>query len=109
MSAMTSSGVPPAPIFESLSKEKNISKVVAEEATRINRDIEILGLDVLKALEQAAYRSPSERWANFLEGIIATVTSGGDLIRNNSRNIHGSWCSRPIILCSYDCYIIYLK
>lgn len=79
MSAMTSSGVPPAPIFESLSKEKNISKVVAEEATRINRDIEILGLDVLKALEQAAYRSPSERWANFLEGIIATVTSGGDL------------------------------
>ena len=79
MSAMTSSGVPPAPIFESLSKEKSISKVVAEEATRINRDIEILGLDVLKALEQAAYRSPSERWANFLEGIIATVTSGGDL------------------------------
>ena len=79
MSAMTSSGVPPAPIFESLSKEKNISKVVSEEATRINRDIEILGLDVLKALEQAAFRSPSERWANFLEGIIATVTSGGDL------------------------------
>ena len=79
MSAMTSSGVPPAPIFESLAKEKSISKVVAEEATRINRDIEILGLDVLKALEQAAYRSPSERWANFLEGIIATVTSGGDL------------------------------
>ncbi len=79
MSAMTSSGVPPAPIFESLAKEKSISKVVAEEATRINRDIEILGLDVLKALEQAAYRSPSERWSNFLEGIIATVTSGGDL------------------------------
>lgn len=79
MSAMTSSGVPPAPIFESLAKEKSISKVVAEEATRINRDIEILGLDVLKALEQAAFRSPSERWANFLEGIIATVTSGGDL------------------------------
>lgn len=79
MSAMTSSGVPPAPIFESLAKEKSISKVVAEEATRINRDIEILGLDVLKALEQAAFRSPSERWSNFLEGIIATVTSGGDL------------------------------
>ena len=79
MSAMTSSGVPPAPIFESLSKEKSVSKVVAEEATRINRDIEILGLDVLKALEQAAFRSPSERWSNFLEGIIATVTSGGDL------------------------------
>ena len=79
MSAMTSSGVPPAPIFASLAKEKNISPIVAQEASRINRDIEILGLDVLKALEQAAYRSPSEKWANFLEGIIATVTSGGDL------------------------------
>ena len=38
-----------------------------------------MGLDVLKALEQAAYRSPSEKWASFLEGMIATVTSGGDL------------------------------
>jgi len=79
MSAMTSSGVPPAPIFASLAKEKNISEVVSQEASRINRDIEILGLDVLKALEQAAFRSPSEKWANFLEGMIATVTSGGDL------------------------------
>jgi flagellar protein FlaJ len=79
MSAMTSSGVPPAPIFASLAKEKNISEVVSQEASRINRDIEILGLDVLKALEQAAYRSPSEKWAGFLEGMIATVTSGGDL------------------------------
>jgi len=78
MSAMTSSGVPPAPIFASLAKEE-INRVVTEEATRINRDIEILGLDILKALEQAAFRSPSERWAGFLEGMIATVTSGGDL------------------------------
>lgn len=79
MSAMTSSGVPPAPIFASLAKEENISPVISQEASRINRDIEILGLDVLRALEQAAFRSPSEKWAGFLEGMIATVTSGGDL------------------------------
>jgi flagellar protein FlaJ len=53
--------------------------VVTQEAERINRDIEILGLDVLRALEAAAYRSPSERWAGFLEGMIGTVNSGGDL------------------------------
>ncbi|MHA2366141.1 MAG: type II secretion system F family protein [Candidatus Hodarchaeales archaeon] len=78
MSAMTSSGVPPAPVFASLAKEE-INPIITQEATRINRDIEILGLDVLKALEQASFRSPSERWAGFLEGMIATVTSGGDL------------------------------
>ncbi|MFW9930884.1 MAG: type II secretion system F family protein [Candidatus Thorarchaeota archaeon] len=78
MSAMTSAGVPPAPIFASLASEK-ISTVVTQECERINRDIEILGLDVLRALEAAAYRSPSERWAGFLEGMIATVNSGGDL------------------------------
>ena len=78
MSAMTSAGVPPAPIFASLAQEK-INKVVTKEAERINRDIEIMGLDVLRALEMAAYRSPSEKWAGFLEGMIGTVNSGGDL------------------------------
>jgi flagellar protein FlaJ len=79
MSAMTSAGVPPAPIFASLAAEKSLPKVVTQEADRINRDIEILGLDVLRALEAAAYRSPSERWAGFLQGMIGTVNSGGDL------------------------------
>ena len=64
MSAMTSSGVPPASIFSSLAKEE-IDPVITREAERINRDIEILGLDILKALEQASYRSPSERWSGF--------------------------------------------
>lgn len=78
MSAMTSAGVPPAPIFASLAREE-ITPVVTKEAERINRDIEILGLDVLRALEMAAYRSPSEKWASFLEGMIGTVNAGGDL------------------------------
>ena len=79
MSAMTSAGVPPAPIFASLAAEKTLPKIVTQEAERINRDIEILGFDVLRALEAAAYRSPSERWAGFLEGMVGTVNSGGDL------------------------------
>ena len=78
MSAMTAAGVPPAPIFASLAKEK-ISPIITKEADRINRDIEILGLDVLRALEMAAYRSPSEKWSGFLEGMVGTVNAGGDL------------------------------
>ena len=78
MSAMTSAGVPPAPIFASLAKEK-ISPIITQEADRINRDIEILGLDVLRALEMAAYRSPSEKWSGFLEGMVGTVNAGGDM------------------------------
>lgn len=78
MSAMASAGVPPAPIFTSLAQE-NIAPEITIEAKRINRDTEILGLDILQALTAAAYRSPSDRWSSFLEGINATVTSGGDL------------------------------
>jgi len=78
MSAMASAGVAPAPIFASLAQE-DIAPEITTEAKRITRDTEILGLDILQALTAAAYRSPSDKWASFLEGINATVTSGGDL------------------------------
>ncbi|MHA1167363.1 MAG: type II secretion system F family protein [Candidatus Hodarchaeales archaeon] len=78
MSAMASSGVPPAEIFASM-EEEEISPDFNIEVSRINRDIHILGLDILQAMRQAAKRAPSEKLAGFFEGISATITSGGDL------------------------------
>ncbi len=79
MAAMASSGVPPDKIFSSLAREEAAKGAITAEARRIARDIEIFGYDLLTALHNAAKRSPSPRWASFLDGITSTVTSGGDL------------------------------
>ena len=78
MSAMAAAGVPPTKIFASLAKQE-MTKEITDEAMRITRDVEIFGLDILRALTAGAYRSPSDQFSGFLEGIHATITSGGDL------------------------------
>ena len=79
LSAMSSSGVPPNRLFYSLAGEASVAPEISKESKRITRDIEIFGYDILKALRTASERSPSERFSKFLDGMSATVTSGGDL------------------------------
>jgi flagellar protein FlaJ len=79
LSAMTSSGVPPIRLFYSLAGEESVAPEISKESKRITRDIEIFGYDILKAMRVASERSPSERFSKFLDGISATITSGGDL------------------------------
>lgn len=78
MAAMSSAGVNPDEIFFSLSRDE-IGLFVSEDAKKISRDIKVFGLDIIRALENGARRSPSPKYASFLEGINATNTSGGDL------------------------------
>ena len=79
LSAMSSSGVPPDRLFYSLAGEASVAPEISKESKRITRDIEIFGYDILKALRTASIRSPSERFSKFLDGMSATITSGGDL------------------------------
>ncbi len=79
LSAMCSSGVPPDRLFYSLAGEESVAPEISKESKRITRDIEIFGYDILKALRTASERSPSERFSKFLDGMSATITSGGDL------------------------------
>ncbi len=79
LSAMSSSGVPPDRLFYSLAGEASIAPEISKESKRITRDIEIFGYDILKAVRTASERSPSERFSKFLDGMSATITSGGDL------------------------------
>jgi flagellar protein FlaJ len=79
LSAMSSSGVPPDRLFYSLAGEETVAPEISKESKRITRDIEIFGYDILKALRVASERSPTERFAKFLDGMSATITSGGDL------------------------------
>ena len=80
MTAMASAGVTPDRIFLSLTKEK-IGKAIVKDARKISRDIQVFGYDIVHALGEASLRSPSAKYSSFLEGIVGTFTSGGELQR----------------------------
>ncbi|HYA58230.1 MAG TPA: type II secretion system F family protein [Thermoplasmata archaeon] len=78
VSAMSSADVNVDQIFKELGRQK-IYGEVAEEAAWITRDTELLGVDILTALRNGAQRSPSKRFQDFLQGVVTTSTSGGQL------------------------------
>jgi archaeal flagellar protein FlaJ len=78
VSAMASADVNVDQIFKELGRQK-IYGAVAEEAAWITRDTELLGVDILTAIRNGAQRSPSKRWQDFLQGVVTTATSGGQL------------------------------
>jgi flagellar protein FlaJ len=78
VSAMASADVNVDTIFKELSKQKLYGEV-AEEAAWITRDTELLGIDILTAMKEGAKRTPSRRWQDFLQGVVTTATSGGQL------------------------------
>jgi len=80
MTAMSSAGVTPDRIFLALTKE-SIGKAIVKDAKKISRDIHVFGYDIVHALSEASLRSPSPKYSSFLEGIIGTFTSGGELQR----------------------------
>ena len=78
VSAMASADVNVDQIFKELGRQK-IYGEVAGEASWISRDTELLGVDILTAIRNGAQRSPSKRFQDFLQGVVTTATSGGQL------------------------------
>jgi len=78
VSAMASADVNIDQIFRDLAQEK-IYGAVADEAAWITRDTELLGVDILSAIRAGANRTPSKRFQDFLQGVVTTATSGGQL------------------------------
>jgi flagellar protein FlaJ len=78
ISAMASADVNIDTIFKELGREK-IYGEVAEEAAWITRDTELLGIDILSAIKLAASRTPSRKMQDFLQGVVTTATTGGQL------------------------------
>lgn len=79
MTVLAGSGVTPEKIFLSIAR-MDVPLAITEESRRIVRDVELFGTDIISALEKASKRSPSEKFKNFLEGFIATIHSGGNLV-----------------------------
>lgn len=78
ISALASADVNVDMIFKELAKRPEYGEV-AKEAEWITRDTELLGKDILTALRDGAKRSPSQKWSEFLQGVVTTSTSGGRL------------------------------
>ncbi len=78
ISAMASAEVPVDVIFRELSKQEVYGEI-AKEAEWITRDTELLGEDILTAIKKAAGRSPSVKFQEFLQGVVTTATSGGQM------------------------------
>jgi archaeal flagellar protein FlaJ len=78
VAAMSSAGVTPTEIFKSLSQQ-SIYGEVQKEASWIYRDATLLGKDIVTSIRENMHRTPSEKFKDFLQGLIVTVTSGGSL------------------------------
>ncbi len=78
ISAMASADVPVDTIFKELSKQ-TVYGEVSKEAEWVTRDTELLGLDILTAIRNGSQRSPSAKFQDFLQGVVTTSTSGGQL------------------------------
>lgn len=78
IAAMASAGVNIDLVFRSLGEQKIYSEC-STEAAAIYRDMAYFGRDSVTAMRRGIERTPSDKWAEFLQGAITTVTSGGDL------------------------------
>jgi flagellar protein FlaJ len=78
MSILATAGIPPARMFK-LMEDSATTPQVASESNEISRDVEVLGYDIITALEAERTRSPSRVFADILEGFVATIRSGGSL------------------------------
>ncbi len=78
ISAMASANVPVDMIFSELARQPVYGEI-KNEAEWITRDTELLGIDILTAIKRGSQRSPSIKWQDFLQGVVTTSTSGGQL------------------------------
>ncbi len=78
MAAVSSSGVAPVRMFKLISQSKEYGEVSVEIEKIVNY-IDVFGYDVLTALKAVAATSPSYGFKDFLEGMVSTTQTGGDL------------------------------
>jgi flagellar protein FlaJ len=78
ITAMSTAGITPAEVFRLLG-ESTIYGESAVEARHIAREIDIFGKDLIDAMRIVSATTPSQRMKDFLQGAMASVSSGGNL------------------------------
>lgn len=78
MSAVTGAGVPPTAMFRLISESDEYG-CLGEEIKKIVEYIDIFGYDLVTAVKSVASTTPSETFKEFLEGMVSSIETGGDL------------------------------
>jgi flagellar protein FlaJ len=75
---MSTAGITPAEVFRLLGSS-TIYGQSAVEARYISREIDIFGRDLIDSLRLVSASTPSRRMKEFLQGTMASVSSGGNI------------------------------
>jgi archaeal flagellar protein FlaJ len=78
LNTMSSTGTAPSEMFQTLSKMPVYGEI-QHESKKISSEIEVMGVDNITALKHAIERSPSEKFKEFIQGLIGTIQSGTSL------------------------------
>lgn len=78
ITSMSTAGITPAEIFRLLGSSP-IYGESAVEARYVAREIDIFGRDLIDALRLVSASTPSARMKEFLQGAMASISSGGNL------------------------------
>jgi len=78
MATLATSGLSLEGIFKSIASENSEEEMV-KDAKFITRNIDVMGMDLVTAINDLIKRSPPGPYADLLEGAIITVQSGGEL------------------------------
>jgi len=78
INTMSVAGISPSEIFETLSTVKLYGEV-QKEAKKISTEISMMGVDTITAIQHAIQISPSEKFKEFLQGILSVIQSGSEL------------------------------
>lgn len=79
MSSIASSGAVPLKMFELVAEKKRDFEAISEEFSRILQYVNIFGADLVTAIKQTTELTPSPQLREFLNGLITSIESGGDL------------------------------
>jgi flagellar protein FlaJ len=78
MATLCASGLSLEGVFKSISDENSKEEIV-KDARFVTRNIEILGMDVITAVNDLIKRTPKGAYAEMLEGAVITFKAGGNL------------------------------
>lgn len=78
MAVLSASGMTPSKVIREIAADDS-KELIIQEFRKIVRDMNLLGMDLTQALQEARKRSASDEFAAFLDGMISTSNSGADI------------------------------
>jgi len=78
MAVLSASGMTPETVIREVAADDS-NELIIQEFRKIVRDMNLLGMDLTQALQEARKRSASDEFAAFLDGMISTSNSGADI------------------------------